>query len=587
MKQEVITVNSCRHRFEITIREIDIPDTNEDSEIRKFTITSSPTEPASYRRSGVNSPLNRRIRPPLLEDCSNNFTDTSLPTTYRRSGLNFPSNSRIRPPLYEEYLNDFTDKKFLSIENDELISNEPINHQMHESRMVYNSLNDYTTNTDMINFPWIDMGADSRQSLLLSIPLPIHDFNCDQLDRTDSIKMHAHQQEPFDGDYYDDDFDDESRETAAPVRREELDVSTSTASNQSNLGAQYIKANRNGSDTSCSMHHYNLDLLSSGDYINDNDNESKSKADSNDINNNDDTVSHRNDDNDDIRDINDENGKKKCSSNFYFPNNIKMDAINLYENNQKHNELYNDINDAVIDGNINLRGHEVEEYHNADLNVNEKDRSLDGLMIGNSSWSSVTEQPTAVVIPTRCPSSSSSSSKRIRNIKSNESKVKRQIFPMAVSRNKQTVRKEVDMSYLKPALSKNIVGASKRAENKKRGEGYDFDFGSDSEEGNGSSVLITEIQGVEAKERERREDNLFRRTRGNEPLFAGLKALRLTTPAVKVKQSVLSGSVTNRMPFSLKKEQPKFKSANLTDKTVVTISNSSVKVKKKEKIFPT
>jgi hypothetical protein len=66
-------------------------------------------------------------------------------------------------------------------------------------------------------------------------------------------------------------------------------------------------------------------------------------------------------------------------------------------------------------------------------------------------------------------------------------------------------------------------------------------------------------------------------------MYIGLKALRLTTPAVEVRQSVLSGSATKRSPFSLKKEQPPLKAANLTLSTVISLNNCGAKVKKKKK----
>jgi len=588
---------NLQHKFEITlsIRETDVTGTNDDNKMT-YTITSSPSKPTSCpSSSSISSP--RRIKSThsnglRSEDCS--------------------------------ISNDFTDKEILSIDNNEkfIDSNQPVR-QTYGSEDFFNLPIDYNDNTDMMNFPWIDMGTDSRQSLSLPTPLPIHDFHPDQIVGKECSKTEdfIRQQDPHD--YYDDDFDDESRHTAAPTtgqkqihvatstapdpsdeydddfddesrhtaafsaEQNNIHAPTSTAINQSISGDRYLTAETNHSNSSSSKYPHKLNLLTKGDNDYDTNSVRSHNKQFSDTRGVFASTKHQyeyDNNSSDHHEGSAGSNSQGVGSNSHLQeydksgNNFDFLENGIVSDDQQHNELYSDKLDVVSNQNINLCEN-LQEYNDHDLHEAEKNH--EGSMLRNSSWSSASEQPVAVLFP-RC---STVSKNKIKITKGSKKVLKNKIFPEDILKNEKHTRKEVDYSYLKPALSKNPESASIRAQNRKKSEGNILAYGGEysSGEEEDSSKIHANIQSAEEKERMRREDNLFRRTRGNEPLFAGLRALRLTSPAVEVRQSVLSGSATKRSPFSLKKEEPTFKSAKLTLSAVISLNNSSAKVKKKKK----
>ena len=128
-----------------------------------------------------------------------------------------------------------------------------------------------------------------------------------------------------------------------------------------------------------------------------------------------------------------------------------------------------------------------------------------------------------------------------------------------------TFRRMVDKSYLHPSHTsskskKKGIGATDDSDN----AGLNGESGDDIDQKDRShrQPHQADIRRANESEGDRsrrldREENLFRRTRGNEPLFAGVRALPLTTPVLEVRSSVLTGSARQRMPFSVQKAEPR------------------------------
>jgi hypothetical protein len=184
----------------------------------------------------------------------------------------------------------------------------------------------------------------------------------------------------------------------------------------------------------------------------------------------------------------------------------------------------------------------------------EEEERIEGLKLGGSSWSTNSDQEDRrreELIAKRGRKKKildRREAAKIHSIKSgsnnnyikpnpNANHVKPHTAPERLPSHTQNVRSAAK-GYLTLTPKKNSSNKKDRERKKSDYGGIDYESDYESEGKETLPVLLRNDQQRtedEAKaQKVERELALFRRTRGNEPLFAGIRALTLTTPAVEV-----------------------------------------------------